>query len=53
MDRTEVRVATNRSPEGSMKARRAYARPTVQRIHLRPEESVLGTCKSSTESAFS
>ena len=46
MDGTEVGVAGNGSPDGNVKARRPYSRPTVRRIHLRPEESVLGTCKS-------
>ena len=48
MDRTEVRVATNGSSDGTVKKRRPYSRPTVRRIHLRPEESVLGTCKSAS-----
>ena len=47
MEGTEVRVATNGSSDGTVKKRRPYSRPTVRRIHLRPEESVLGTCKSS------
>ncbi len=28
------------------RAKRAYAPPTVQRVELRPEEAVLGACKT-------
>lgn len=28
--------------------RRSYNRPTVKRVQLRPEEAVLGFCKSTT-----
>jgi len=28
--------------------RRSYGRPVVKRVQLRPEEAVLGFCKSST-----
>ncbi len=29
------------------KARRSYTKPAVKRVHLRPEEAVLGACKVS------
>ena len=30
------------------KARRSYTKPAVKRVHLKPEEAVLGGCKIST-----
>lgn len=32
------------------KGRRLYAKPVVKRVHLKPEEAVLGFCKTSTGS---
>jgi len=29
------------------KARKSYTKPAVKRIHLKPEEAVLGACKAS------
>jgi hypothetical protein len=31
------------------KAKRSYAKPAMKRVHLKPEEAVLGACKSSTQ----
>jgi hypothetical protein len=33
---------------GKAEARKAYAKPAVKRVHLKPEEAVLGGCKSAT-----
>ena len=29
-------------------SKRAYAKPTLRQVHLRPDEAVLGNCKTST-----
>jgi hypothetical protein len=36
-------VKPSQAPPG---AKRPYAAPTVQRVELRPEEAVLGACKT-------
>jgi hypothetical protein len=37
------------TPDGD-KGRRPYAKPVVKRVHLKPEEAVLGYCKASSYS---
>jgi hypothetical protein len=32
------------------KAKRSYAKPAMKRVHLKPEEAVLGGCKTSDTS---
>jgi hypothetical protein len=42
----EESAAMKATPE-SEKARKPYAKPVAKRVHLKPEEAVLGNCKSS------
>lgn len=42
---TEDRVDT-----GERNRKKKYAKPAMERVHLRPEEAVLGSCKTSTVS---
>jgi hypothetical protein len=39
----------DRSEKGAMQRRKPYSKPEVRQIPLRPEEAVLGGCKSATQ----
>lgn len=41
---------TNGQEPAVQRAKRRYSSPTVQRVELRPEEAVLGFCKSNVKS---
>jgi hypothetical protein len=38
----------DRSEKGAMQPRKPYSKPEVRQIPLRPEEAVLGACKSAS-----
>lgn len=42
------KVAQDAASPGGLAGKRAYAKPTLRQVHLRPDEAVLGNCKTST-----
>ena len=40
-------MTENTKPAGPARTRKAYEPPVLHRVHLRPEEAVLGACKTS------
>jgi hypothetical protein len=38
----------DRSEKGAMQPKKPYSKPEVRQVPLRPEEAVLGACKSSS-----
>jgi hypothetical protein len=41
---------TSTAPGGERRhARRSYSKPVMKRVHLKPEEAVLGGCKITTK----
>jgi hypothetical protein len=41
---------TNEQDETPARPKKAYSKPRIRQVVLRPEEAVLGSCKTSTKS---
>jgi hypothetical protein len=46
MEGEELRVRSAAPASEGSRPRRNYAKPAIKRVHLKPEEAVLGGCKT-------